>query len=186
MKRSSVAVLALGGLLALGAGSAQAQSGLTFGLGGGVTLPTGDFADFSKSLGWQGTAIVGYQPAGNLGARVDFLYGQTKFDEDETAGLGGKTTLAGGLASLVYRFPVAGSVKPYLVGGAGVYNVKTDPDALPSDDETKFAAGGGLGIKFKAGSDAQFFVEGRFINVFTSGDDANFIPLTVGITFATH
>jgi hypothetical protein len=186
MKRRFVAVLTLGGFLALSAGSAQAQSGLTFGLGGGVTLPTGDFADFSKPLGWQGTAIVGYQPAGNLGARVDFLYGQTKFDEDETGGIGGKTTLAGGLASLVYNFSSAGAVKPYLIGGAGVYNVKIDPDAGSSDDETKFAAGGGLGIKFKAGSDANFFVEGRFVNVFTSGDDANFIPVTVGVTFATH
>lgn len=185
MKRTLAAVLALGGLLALGAVRAEAQSGLNFGLGGGVSLPTGDFADFSKSLGWQGTAIVGYQPAGSLGARADFLYGQTKFDRDE-AGLDGKTTLAGGLASLVYSIPSAGAVKPYLIGGAGVYNVKIDPDGLPSDDETKFAAGGGLGIKFKAGSDANFFVEGRFINVFTSGSDANFIPVTVGVTFATR
>ncbi len=185
MKRAFVAGLALGGLLMVSPGSVQAQSGLSFGIGGGGTLPTGDFADFSKPVGWQGTAIVGYQPAGNVGARVDFLYGQTNFDQDE-AGVDGKTTLAGGLASLVYRFPTAGSVKPYILGGAGVYNVKTDPDGAPSDDETKFAAGGGLGIKFRAGSDASFFVEGRFVNVFTSGSDANFIPVTVGVTFATR
>jgi hypothetical protein len=165
-------------VLALGiAGQARAQS-VTFGLAGGLTMPTGDFNTAAK-LGWHGIGQVGYGLPSGLGFRGDFFYGQNNLD-----GVSGKTKLAGGLGNLTYDIKSPGGVKPYFIVGAGVFNVKVEVGSA-SASETKFAFGGGAGLKFKAGSDANFFVEGRYISVQTSGSSTGFIPITAGISFGT-
>jgi hypothetical protein len=181
MKRIVSLALPLGMALLLGAGQAQAQS-ITYGVGGGLTLPTGDFNTAAK-LGWHGLGHIGYGLPSGLGFRGDFYYGQNSFD-----GVSGKAKLAGGLGNVVYNFTTAGGAKPYVIGGLGVFNVKGTASAgglSVSDSETKFAFGGGAGIKFKAGSDANFFVEGRYVSVQTSGGSTGFIPITAGISFGT-
>jgi len=180
MQRLSTALLAAGAALVFGATSAQAQSGLSFGAGGGLTLPLGDFGDVAK-LGWHGLATVGYSPAtGQIGFRGDFFYGQNSIDED-AVGVGGKFKLAGGLASIVYSFKSAGSMKPYVLGGVGYFNAKGEPDTGPSSSDNNIGFGGGVGANFKAGSDANLFVEGRYINV----DGDAFVPITIGLRFFT-
>jgi hypothetical protein len=47
---------------------------------------------------------------------------------------------------------------------------------------TKFGINAGAGFDFKAGA-AGVFLEGRFHNVFTEGDNTSFIPITVGVRF---
>ena len=180
MKRLAAAVLALVLALALGTRDAHAQS-ITFGVGGGLTLPTGDFNTAAK-LGWHGLGHIGYGLPTGLGFRADFLYGENKFD-----GVSGKAKLAGGLGNVTYDFKSPG-IKPYVIGGVGVFNVKGSASAggiSASASETKVAFGGGVGIKLKAGSDSHVFVEGRYISVQTSGGSTGFIPITVGISFGT-
>lgn len=178
MKRISTAIVAAGAALVLSATSAQAQ--LNFGAGAGLTLPLGDFGDVAK-LGWHGLATIGYTPlASQVGFRGDFFYGQNNFDED-AVGTSGKTKIAGGIASITYTFSSAGSVKPYVIGGVGYFNMKAEADNGPSASDSKIGFGGGAGISFKAGSDANLFVEGRYINV----DGDGFIPVTLGIRFYT-
>jgi outer membrane protein with beta-barrel domain len=179
MKRIVSVVLAAGGALLLSAASAQAQ--VSVGVGGGVTIPTGTFGDFSKT-GWHGVANVGYDLPSGLGVRGDFFYGENKFDKG-FVGADGKTKLAGGFGNLAYTFKSAGTIHPYVLGSVGFMNVKIAPDGGGSNSETKVAFGGGAGVKFKAGSDANIFVEGRYITVNTSGDNANFIPITLGVSF---
>jgi hypothetical protein len=75
---------------------------------------------------------------------------------------------------------------PYLIGGGGIYNLKTTgsttPGVILSGGTTKFGINAGAGFDFKAGG-AGLFVEGRFHDIFTSGSDVKFIPITVGIRF---
>jgi opacity protein-like surface antigen len=176
MKRNGLAGLVLAALVFTGATAAQAQQGFLFGVGGGATVPLGDF-NIDAKLGWHGLAIVGYNSATSpLGFRLDGLYGENKLD-----GSNGKTKLAGGLANGVYEFGGGGGARPYLIGGAGVFNVK-----VPAGSQTKFALGGGLGLAFPIGSDSRFFVEGRYVNVFTSNINTSFIPFTAGITFGVQ
>jgi hypothetical protein len=164
-------------ILALGiAGQAQAQS-VRFGVAGGLTMPTGDFNTAAK-LGWHGIGQVGYGLPSGVGIRADFLYGQNNLD-----GVSGKTKLAGGLGNITYDFKSPG-VTPYIIGGVGVFNVKVEVGNA-SVDETKFAFGGGAGLKFKAGSGSHFFVEGRYVSVQTSGSSTGFIPISAGISFGT-
>jgi opacity protein-like surface antigen len=178
MKRITFAVFAVGIALSLSARVAAAQS-FTFGVGGGLTVPTGDFNTAAK-LGWHGLGQLGYSLPSGLGLRADFLYGQNNLD-----GVSGKTKLAGGLGNLSYDFKTAGGVQPYIIGGVGAVQVKVDVSGFGSASETKFAFAGGGGLKFKAGSDSHFYVESRYVSVQTSGSSTGFIPLSVGISFGT-
>jgi hypothetical protein len=175
MKRSVTAALALGIALTLGAGKAQAQS-VNFGVGGGLTIPLGDFGDAVKT-GWHGLGMIGYQLSSGLGLRGDFYYGQNNADAGS-----GKAKLAGGLGNVTYSFPGKSAITPYVIGGVGAFNAKFTPGG---SSETKFAFGLGGGIKFKAGSDSHFFVEGRYVSVNTDVSNTNFIPITAGISFGT-
>lgn len=175
MKRSAFAGLAFFALT-IGAGTAQAQS-VNFGVGGGLTLPIGDFGDVAKT-GWHGLGMIGYQLQSGLGLRGDFFYGQNNSDPS-----GAKFKLAGGLGNVTYSFAKS-SITPYVLGSIGYFNFKVESGGA-SASESKVAFGGGGGIRFKAGSDSQFFVESRYLTINTSGSNANFIPITVGITFGT-
>lgn len=178
MKRIVSVVIAAGAVMMLATTSAHAQ--VSLGVGGGVTLPLGDFKDVAKT-GWHGVANVGYDMPSGLGVRGDFFYGQNSFKGNAD----GKTKLAGGLGNLVYNFKSA-SVQPYVIGSIGFMNVKGEASAgglTFSGSETKIAFGGGAGLKFKAGTDSHIFVEGRYITVNTSDNNVNFIPITVGISF---
>jgi opacity protein-like surface antigen len=175
MKRILTSVVAAGLALAVSAHGAQAQS-INFGVGGGLTIPTGDFKTGFKT-GWHGIANIGYSMPGGIGLRGDFYYGQNNL---KSALGSGKVKLAGGLANLTYSFGGAAMVHPYLIGGAGMFNAKADPGGASS---TKFAWAAGGGLKFKAGTDSNIFVEGRYVSVSTSGSKTNFIPVSAGISF---
>ncbi len=69
-----------------------------------------------------------------------------------------------------------------------MYNFKVKGDDVPSgidDSETKFGINAGAGFDIKAGG-AGLFVEGRFHDVFTTGSNTTFIPLTIGVRFGGH
>ena len=171
--------------------SAQAQKSMpvTFGVGGGVNLPLSNFKDVAK-LGFQGTGMVGFAPANlPVGFRVDGTYQQNKYDNDfATAAGDGKWQTIYGTANLVYTFKTAESSKihPYLIGGGGGYNMKNKPDTPtatnPEESTTKFGVNAGAGFDMAAGG-ATIFLEGRFHNVFVSGNNQSFVPITLGVKF---
>jgi len=168
--------------------SSSSQSVVKFGLGGGVATPVGTFNDGSK-LGWQGMAAITFRPwESPVGFQIDGNFMQMSFQ-----GGGGKTQVIDGTANLVFTIPTSEETafKPYLIGGAGVYNVKANPDAagVPNRSVTKFGINGGAGFDIGRGP-AVFFVEGRFHNVFSGTinniggtSSASLIPVTIGIRF---
>ncbi len=90
-----------------------------------------------------------------------------------------------GTANAVYKFANSpeSKLRPYLIGGVGLYNSKLTGDDVPdnTDGSTDFGLNAGAGFDFQAGA-AALFVEGRFHKVFADGDiDPSFIPITVGI-----
>jgi hypothetical protein len=170
------AALALGLLLGAPAAHAQAE----FSIGGGVGIPLGDFDDAAK-LGWQGTAAVSFAPQNApIGFQIDGSYAQ--YSDDSPLDI--KSQFIYGTANAVYRFATAQDSRfhPYIIGGAGVYNLKPTGDDVIGDpgSETKFGINAGAGFDIKAGG-AGLFVEGRFHNIFTEGSNTTFIPINVGI-----
>jgi hypothetical protein len=169
-----------------GAAPAVAQ-GAQFSVGGGLTLPLGNFGD-GASTGFHGLAAVGFQPANlPVGFQIDGMY-QRFGVEDAPDDFDGNFQLIQGTANVVYTFVTAeeSTFHPYLIGGVGLYNFKPtgdDLEALVGDEsETDFGINAGAGFDFQAGA-VGLFVEGRFHNVFTEGESTNFIPITVGIRF---
>ena len=112
----------------------------------------------------------------------------SQFSDDTPADV--KYQVIYGTANLVYKFKTSEESKfrPYLIGGGGVYNFKAKGDDVPTgvdDSQTKFGINAGAGFDIKAGS-AGLFVEGRFHDIFTTGSNTTFIPLTVGVRFGGH
>lgn len=173
----------LGAVLVASAGAAPVfAQGAEFSLGGGVSIPSGNFDDAFK-LGWHGIAAVSYTPQTvPVGFQLDGSFSRLG---DESP-LDVKSQLIYGTGNVVYKFKTSedSRFRPYLIGGGGVYNLdfKGDDVATGVESVTKFGINAGAGFDFKAGS-AGVFVEGRFHNVFTEGDNTNFIPITVGVRF---
>jgi hypothetical protein len=179
MKALSKSLLAMGMTVAFGASIASAQMPVQFGLGGGVTIPSGSTSDGLKT-GWHGMGLIQFKPAASpVGFQIDGAYQQLGFD-----GGGGKDQIIDGTANVVYEFQVSPETKfrPYLIGGGGVYNVKNKPDNFASSSDTKFGINAGAGFNIQA-SGVGVFVEGRFHNVFVTGSDFHFIPITAGVRF---
>lgn len=176
MARMMSVAIAAGAVLILSTTTASAQS-LTYGAGAGVTLPMGDFKDAAKT-GWHALGFIGYAMPSGLGLRGEGFYGQNTFKA--TSSVKGK--LSGGLGSVSYAFGHSVGIKPYVIGSAGIFNVKaTGPGGSAS--ETKFAFGGGAGLKLPVGTDGNLFLESRYLTAQTSGGSTNFIPITVGFSF---
>lgn len=177
MKRMWFNALVVAAVSAGGAARLHAQ-GTQLGLGGGVIIPTGDYATADK-LGWHGLGLVEFGlPASPASIRLDAMYGQTSHKNAS-----GNTKLAGGTADLVWHAgPSTAPARLYLLGGIGYYNVKVDVTVLGSASESKFAFDFGAGVSTGIGS-TKFFGEARFISVRTSGGATNFIPITAGVMF---
>lgn len=136
-----------------------------------------------------------------LGFRLDAQYTRLGLSGDRRVELGGDVpVIADGNASIldatanvVLAMPGANRVRPYLIGGAGVYQLSSDVgyrdmagralvNSAPSESETKFGLNGGAGLDVAIGS-LRTFVEARAHRVFTRGERANFVPITVGLRF---
>ncbi len=162
-----------------GTSNLVAQTRAKIGVGGGATIPMGDFGDAFKT-GWHGQVNVLFDlPALPFDIRVDGQYGEHKLD---LSGSDVKTKLITGMAGAQIPLGPPGSpAKPYLTAGVGVTNVDVSSGSV-SASTTDFAIGGGGGVMFSLGS-LSLFVEARIMNAFTDVSSTTFLPITGGILF---
>lgn len=186
MKRITMAVVAAAGFTMAVAAPAAAQSGTTLGVGVGITNPMSDWKDknfFGDKMGFHfgvGAGLaLGSAP---VRLRVEGSYTQTSHQD----GLDGHTKLLGGMVSLVYPFATAGNIKPYVLAGVGMTNIKID-DGTDDTSHTSVSFGGGAGIRFPLSS-MSAFVEARYLTLkaFDLGAGKltwSQLPITVGLSF---
>jgi opacity protein-like surface antigen len=171
--------------------SAQTTTGttrpVTIGISAGLSQPIGDFGDAVKT-GYAVQGHVGFEPATlPVGFRADAIFHQFGFDNVDA-----NYRILGGNGNIVFRVPTQGGVRPYVLGGVGLYNLKANYDdaIVPGQtldaSTTKFGVNAGGGIEF-ALSGFTTFVEARLHNVFadfgSSGSSLRTIPLTFGLKF---
>jgi opacity protein-like surface antigen len=143
--RHSIAALGAAGALVLAAVPAQAEAvpGIDFYVGGGVGQSNADVSapNFDdKDFGWK--AFVGVRALSYLGAEVNYIdFGKPSSDVSSFKYKG----LAGyGLFYIPIPLPI---LDVYVKAGVARVDVKA-PNSSFNTDDTKFAFGGGLQLKF--------------------------------------
>jgi len=185
-------------LVAAATGAAQG-SRYYFGVGGGLTVPTGEFATDANGdgfkTGWQGMALVHFALP-RFGVRLEATYGENSANDqlkaDLSAAVGAptdaKTKLLGGSVDLTYEFPTWYRAKAYVLTGIGVYNTKlsvTSGNVTADTSKTKLALNAGIGVVADVGR-AVLFLEARYFAIsepFGFGSDVKYFPIIAGLRF---
>lgn len=166
--------------LTVTAASAQAQRP-QLNVGGGASLPTSDLGD-AQAAGWHGLVSMGYRPAMfPVGFRVDGAY--HNMAGENVGVISGRDFRAISLTGNVVVEAPGMAVRPYLIGGAGLYNTKLQG----AQSNNNFGVNGGVGLKFHL-MDFDTFVEARYhtaIDALGGAEkrNASFVPVTFGISF---
>ncbi|HEX9215873.1 MAG TPA: outer membrane beta-barrel protein [Gemmatimonadales bacterium] len=210
--RSAASVLFVASVVATGRVAGQLIASQV-GVATGATIPTGAYhagALGGFNVGAQGMALVGFKLSGSpVGFRLDVTYGTNRANDQFKAiyqSSTGRPTdetskLLGANVDLSYPVPSSSRLKPYLLGGIGVYHATismTESLAPPADtSESTFAWNVGGGISYSMPS-VVLFVEARFVDVTgglgyscplaTScprqpGPQSTFVPITAGVRF---
>jgi opacity protein-like surface antigen len=129
MWRSAIA----GVILAAGSVPLSAQVAVSrpvrFGIAGGATVPVSDISDFSKT-GWHAGALVeAGVPLFPWGLRVDAMWNQLGEKDTEFGTV--KNRIIDGTVNATYAFGGLSVTKFYLIGGLGIYNMKTEIENAP-------------------------------------------------------
>jgi opacity protein-like surface antigen len=167
---------------------AQDSKPISVGVMGGLSLPVGDLGDGFDS-GYNITGNIYLKPAASrFSFRGDVGY--------ESFGAKVNNSIAGVDLNILsvtgnILFPLSssmaeGSIRPYLIGGGGLYRSKVEGTGAASgesESSNDLGIGVGGGLEFKLAGFSTF-AEARFVNVFGDGDsDARWIPITFGIRF---
>ncbi len=166
---------------------------ISFGISAGAAIPTGDFSNVANTgYNVTGTVAIGL-PGLPFSLRGDAAFNSfgVKNDAHPAAGADyANARILGFTGNLVLPLPLQGTVlRPYLIGGAGLYNVRSstsynsgglNTNISQSDNKFGFNLGGGLTIPL-SGFDT--FIEARYHRVSTNGGSAAFVPITFGVMF---
>jgi hypothetical protein len=150
----------------------------SFGAAAGVSIPISDLSDFNNT-GFDGTLILGINtPALPMSFRIEGAY--DSFDDKGGNGNVHSTSLRG---NMVFTFPSGSEVRPYIIGGVGLYNTGASNGAgFSSNSSNDFGVNVGGGFTIPLGS-LNAFVEARYHRIATSGVSTQFIPIVFGVMF---
>jgi outer membrane protein with beta-barrel domain len=162
----------------------QAQRPISFGLGGGPSLPQGDVDD-QVNLGWH--ALVTAELASPMhpwGLRLDAAYSRFGFSDQIEQALGGEghQTASSATLNFTYRLPkVTWPIQAYLLWGLGAY--RTDCSLGPGcESRVRYGWNYGVGAKFFF-LGLRNFVEIRGHRTKSRTGDVHYFPVTFGIMF---
>ncbi|MBL0938991.1 MAG: outer membrane beta-barrel protein [Gemmatimonadaceae bacterium] len=185
MKRTLRALGLVAALAAPAALTAQAaEKTVGIGVSGGLSLPMGDLGEGAES-GFNVTGHLYLKPAALKAFR---LRGDVSYDKWNAKGVDGASVSAlGFVANAVFDLGTSStsSVKPYVLGGVGMFNSKYKFESSVvevNESSTDVGIQAGAGINFQL-SGFSTFAEARFVNVFGDNSSSNWIPITFGIRF---
>jgi opacity protein-like surface antigen len=198
----AAAVVALGASVLPAAAQNFAPSNklLSFGIGGGVTVPVGDAKDaFDNGVNGHGFVRLNL-PLFPIQPRFDFSFQRMDMkdvsivmpSQGPNPYTEGEQRVLAGLAQAQFALLKAGPIQPYLLAGVGFANVETKFEGDPGTDSfkgdaTKLAVNGGAGVNIKMGP-VSGFLEGRIDNIVNDGemvafDSIQLVPISFGIVF---
>ncbi len=159
---------------------------ITFGASAGLSMPTGDLGE-SSDAGYTVAGHVFYRPATIQALR---FRGDVSFDrwgvKNADEGADASRRSFGFVANALYDFASSSEsgIRPYVLGGLGLYNSKTSVevagvDVSGSATDVGIQVGGGLSFQLSGFST---FAEAKYVNVFSDGS-ISWVPITFGVRF---
>jgi hypothetical protein len=168
---------------AVSAASAHAQATgaptrpVSIGITGGLSIPTGDAGDAIESGFLVGGLLEFARPVSPLAFRLEVDY--QRFESKLDLPGAGNLRVISGVANVLYKFG-GETVRPYLLGGVGLFNTGSSVEG--SESETDFGGNVGIGLELPL-SGITAFGDVRYQSIFASPDNVNLIPIRVGIRF---
>jgi|KBSSwiStaDraftv2_1062776.scaffolds.fasta_scaffold259168_2 hypothetical protein len=181
--------------------AAAQKAGIGFGGSIGANVPNGNFADGAKT-GLVANGFVGLG-TGRFGLRGELLWSRSDLDNafirkvgnsvlpsDGVGAVTGNVNMIGATANLV--LPLTQSLlRPYVIGGMGVYRRRVSQDIGGTvdefqslrDEQTEVGYNGGVGLSVGGGIGPSFFIEARYHSVATTPERTKFVPVVIGFTF---
>lgn len=159
------------------------------------------FTDGYDAVTFGGGVGLGYVLNRRITLTGSFHYLFAPLDEDgyrqsaKTSALvdgGGRNILYGSIGAVVYVLP-EGSLRPYVLGGAGVYSLIQNDLTLTTgstrttnqfDADGAFGLNGGVGVEYAVGDAVGIYVEGQYLVGFTENDATGHVPVRGGVTFS--
>lgn len=161
-------------------------------VGGGLSLPMGDFGDAYKT-GFLGGLSVGYYvtPVLVIGAEGNYYMYKAKDELIDAAKLLDPTVTDMKFSTIQataygkYLFKPE-NMSPYVKGIVGMYSDKAKVEAGSGDadvSESDIGFGAGAGVQLKGQGNVGGFGEVLFHDILTEGSSTTFIEFKVGATF---
>lgn len=184
--------------IALGAPTVGAQrarphsssSSITWSAGAGMSVPTGDLSNGAAN-GFHFQGASSYRRLGwPIDVRAELAYyrfGEKDFTvagarPGQSVSYTGKSSSIAGVVDASYSLNSIGRMRPYLLGGPGIYNTRAEltpaTGAATNSSETKVGLNVGGGMNFSLVG-RRAYLEARYHHV----DQAAWIPITLGIRF---
>lgn len=160
---------------------ANAQAIAMLGLSAGAAVPMGKISD-PYSTGFNAMASLGFGGGEEIPVSLRFEGAYTKFNGSTATGttpVSGVRIWSGNVSAIV-AFPGGEVVRPYVLTGGGVYNMKSL--AANSSSSTDFGVSAGVGVGIDL-SGFNTFAEARINHVFTENGATRFAPIVFGILF---
>jgi hypothetical protein len=172
--RHTMAALGATGALALAAVPAQAEAlpGIDLYVGAGVGNSDADIstATDNKDFGWK--VFAGLRALSYVGAELDYI------DFGKATGVGGSLKYKGLAGYGLFYVPIPVPILDVYVK-AGVARVDINPSNSVSTDDTKFAFGGGLQLKF-----GSWAIRGEYEQYKVQGAGSSVKPTLLSLGFS--
>lgn len=158
----------------------SAQAVAMLGISAGAAVPMGKLGD-THTTGFNTMVSLGFGGGEEIpiSLRVDGAY--TKFNGSTANGatISGIRVWSGNVNAIV-SVPGGEVIHPYVLGGGGVFNMKSS--AANSSATTDFGLTGGVGVGLDL-SGFNTFAEARIHHVFTENGATRYAPIVFGILF---
>ncbi|HEX6051660.1 MAG TPA: outer membrane beta-barrel protein [Gemmatimonadaceae bacterium] len=200
LKWKSAALVSVA-MVALASPVSAQKAGLGFGGSIGANVPNGgDFGDGART-GLVANGFVGVG-TGRFGLRGELFWSRSDLDNAVIRRVGEQVLPSNGVDNVTGNVDLIGAsanvvlsltqsvIRPYLIGGVGVYNRRVSQDITGTidefrslrDEQTDVGYNGGIGLAF-GGLGPAFFIEARYHSVATTPERTKFVPVVVGISF---
>jgi hypothetical protein len=159
---------------------ASAQAIAMLGLSAGAAVPMGKLSD-THSTGFNTMVSLGFGGGEEIPVSLRFDGAYTKFNGSTTNGttVDGLRIWSGNVNAIV---TIAGGevLRPYVLGGGGVFNIKSKAANAASNTDFGFTGGVGVGLDL---SGFNTFAEARIHHIFTANGATRYAPIVFGILF---